>query len=182
MNELHAAFWGITLSALSYCIFFCYEKYLAPRLLRQVLIIRIFAFELVVVSYLFFWLLILGYFAGDDFGAYSAALAYAAIPFIFLNGGAVLGGVVISSLDQREELTIQASLLRQDLAKLEQIRSDEDKVWKSLFAGDIALSPTTASVILRDSTMATDNQQVLSALRNVNSLWNSVLKKISNTT
>jgi len=182
MNELHAAFWGITLSALSYCIFFCYEKYLAPGLLRQVLSIRIFAFELFVVSYLFFWLLVLGYFAGDDFGAYSAALAYAAIPFIFFNGGAVLGGVVISSLDQREQLTIQASLLRQDLAKLEQIRSDEDKVWKSLFAGDIALSPTTASVILRDSTMATDNQQVLSAMRNVNSLWNSVLKKISNTT
>ncbi len=182
MNEFHAAFWGATLSLLSYVIFFCYKKYVAPLLLKQRLVIRILVFESVVVAYLFFWLLILGFFAGDDFGAYSAALAYAAIPFLFFNGGAVLGGVIISSQDQREQLTQQASFLRKDLAELEQIRSEEDKVWKSLFAGDIALSPTTASVILRDASLTKDYDRVVLAIANVNSLWNSVLTKISNTT
>ena len=137
---------------------------------------------MLVITYLFLWLLILGFFAGDNSASYGAALAYAAIPFIFFNGGAVLGGVIISSQEQREELTKQAFSLRKDLAELEQIRNAEDKVWKSLFACDIALSPTTASVILRDATMTKEHHLVALAVKNVITLWNSVLVKISNLT
>jgi hypothetical protein len=64
------------------------------------------------------------------------------------------------------------------MADLEKIRSDEDKVWKSLFVGDIALSPTTASVILRDATLTKDYDRVVAAIPNVNALWNIVLSKL----
>lgn len=180
MNEVHAAFWGIALSSISFGIFFGYEKYIAMNLLRRSILIRILVFEVFVLSYLFFWLLILGYFAGDDSGAYSAALVFAAIPFIFFNAGAFLSGVTTSSRVRREQLVKQASSLRIDLASLEQIRSDEDKVWKSLFAGDISLSPTTASMILRDATMTKEHGRVALAVANAKSLWNSVLIKMDN--
>jgi hypothetical protein len=182
MDERHAAFWGISLSTMSFGIFFGYEKYISSKLVTRAILIRILVFELFVISYLFFWLLILGYFAGDDSGAYLAALVFAAIPFLFFNAGIVLIGVVTSSQVRREQLVLQASNLRTDLAALERIRSDEDKVWKSLFAGDISLSPTTASVILRDATIAKEQDQVALATTNANALWNSVLVKMANLT
>ena len=64
------------------------------------------------------------------------------------------------------------------MADLEKIRSEEDIIWKSLFVGDIALSPTTASVILRDATLTKDTDRVLAAIPNVNTLWKSVLSKL----
>jgi hypothetical protein len=64
------------------------------------------------------------------------------------------------------------------MADLEKIRSEEDKIWKSLFVGDIALSPTTASVILRDATLTKDDDRVVAAIPNVNTLWKSVLSKL----
>ena len=82
------------------------------------------------------------------------------------------------SQEHREKLTEQASLLRKDLSDLEQVRRDEDKVWKSLFLGDIALSPTTASVILRDAVLTKDHDRVVAAIPNVNALWKSVLSKL----
>jgi len=179
MDEVHAAFWGGVLSAISFGIFFGYEKYIATKLLAKSVIIRISVFEMLVITYLFFWLLILGFFAGDDSNSYGAALAYAAIPFIFFNGGAVLGGVIASSQNQREQLTKQAATLRSELAALEQVRADEDKVWKSLFAGDIALSPTTANVILRDAAKSNEHELVVSVISKVNEVWKSVLIKLS---
>lgn len=176
---LHAGFWGSALSILSFGIFFGYERFIATKLVAKSVVIRIIAFEVLVITYLFFWLLILGYFAGDNSTSYGAALAYAAIPFIFFNGGAVLGGFITSSQDQREQLTRQATTLRRDLAELEQIRNNEDKVWKSLFAGDISMSPTTANVILRDATKTKDHDLVVSVLTNVNAAWESVLVKLS---
>ena len=182
MDELHAAFWGAVLSGLSYGIFFVHQRYVVTKLQAKSVILRILVFEALIITYLALWLLVLGFFAGDNSASYGAALAYVAIPFIFFNGGAVLGGVIFSSQNQREQLIMQAASLRKDLAELEQIRNAEDKVWKSLFAGDIALSPTTASVILRDATMTKEPGLVDAAVTNVNTLWNSVLVKISNVT
>jgi hypothetical protein len=82
------------------------------------------------------------------------------------------------SQERRDNLTTNASTLRKVMAELEQIRSKEDKVWKSLFVGDIALSPTTASVILRDATLSKDHDRVVAAIPNVNALWTSVLLKL----
>jgi hypothetical protein len=170
--------WGTILSISSFVIFWAYEKYVVANVLTQPVSVRVVIYEAIVVSYLFFWLVILGFFAGDDSGAYGAALAYAVIPFVFFNGGAVLGGIVTLSQERRESLTAQAGTLRKDMADLEKIRSDEDKVWKSLFVGDIALSPTTASVILRDATLTKDYDRVVAAIPNVNALWNIVLSKL----
>ena len=182
MVASHAAFWGSSLSLISFGIFFGYERFVAPKLISKSVVVRIVAFELLVVTYLFFWLLILGFFAGDNSASYGAALAYAAIPFVFFNGGAVLGGFISSSQEQREQLTEQATTLRRNLAELEQIRNTEDKVWKSLFAGDISLSPTTANVLLRDATKAKDHELVASVMANVNTAWKSVLVKLSSVT
>lgn len=182
MDEILAAFWGVILSTLSYGIFLAHQKYVAAKMQEKTVLFRILVFELLVITYLFLWLLLLGFFAGDNSASYGAALAYTVIPFIFFNGGAVIGGVIVSSQDQRELLTKQAYSLRKDLAELEQIRNEEDKVWKSLFAGDVALSPTTASVILRDATMTREHDLVATAVTNVNALWISVLVKISNLT
>lgn len=182
MVASHAAFWGSSLSLISFGIFFGYERFVAPKLISKSVVVRIVAFELLVVTYLFFWLLILGFFAGDNSESYGAALAYAAIPFVFFNGGAVLGGFISSSQEQREKLTEQATTLRRNLAELEQIRNTEDKVWKSLFAGDISLSPTTANVLLRDATKAKDHELVASVMANVNTAWKSVLVKLSSVT
>jgi hypothetical protein len=180
LDDADAFFWGVTLGLATYGIFWAYEKFIVKIFLTRPVLIRIFIYELIVATYLFFLLIILGYFGGDDSSAYGAALAYAAIPFIFFNGGAVLGGIIFSSMEHRERLTSQALLLRRSLSDLEQIRSDEDKVWKALFAGDIALSPTTASVILRDATLSNDNDRVLATIPKVNTLWLSVLAKLPN--
>lgn len=179
MNGIHAAFWGVALSMLSFVIFFGYEKYIGSNLLKMSLWFRILAFETFVFIYLFFWLLILGYFVGDNSSAYGAALVYAVIPFIFFNSGLVMSGLVFSSQEQCTQLAEQAEILESELAALVQIRNDEDKVWKSLFAGDISLSPTTASVILRDATLSKDQERVALAIVNVSALWNSLLDKIS---
>ena len=178
LDEASAFFWGTILSISSFVIFWAYEKYVVTKVLSQPVYVRVLIYETTVISYLFFWLVILGFFAGDNSGAYGAALAYAAIPFVFFNGGAVLGGIVTLSQERRENLTTQATTLRIDMADLEKIRSEEDKVWKSLFVGDIALSPTTASVILRDATLTKDSDRVLAAIPNVNTLWKSVLSKL----
>jgi hypothetical protein len=167
---------------LSFGIFSGYEKFIASKLVAKSVLIRIAAFELLVVTYLFFWLLILGYFAGDNSTSYGAALVYAAIPFVFFNGGVVLSGFITSSQEQREQLTAQAITLRRDLAELEKIRVTEDKVWKSLFAGGISLSPTTANVGLRDATNTKDDDLVVSVMSNVNAAWKSVLVKLSSVT
>jgi hypothetical protein len=178
LDDAYALLWGTILSISSFVIFWAYEKYVVANVLTQPVSVRVVIYEAIVVSYLFFWLVILGFFAGDDSGAYGAALAYAVIPFVFFNGGAVLGGIVTLSQERRESLTAQAGTLRKDMADLEKIRSDEDKVWKSLFVGDIALSPTTASVILRDATLTKDYDRVVAAIPNVNALWNTVLSKL----
>ena len=47
-----------------------------------------------------------------------------------------------------------------------------------MFVGDIALSPTTASVILRDATLTKDQERVAAAVPNVHALWKSVLEKL----
>ena len=178
LADVNAFVWGTILSASSFVIFWAYEKYLVKQLVAQPIFIRVLVYEVIVISYLFFWLVILGFFAGDNSEAYGAALAYAAIPFVFFNGGAVLGGIVRLSQEHRDNLTTNASTLRIVMAELEQIRSEEDKVWKSLFVGDIALSPTTASVILRDATLTKDHDRVVAAIPNVNALWTSVLLKL----
>jgi hypothetical protein len=178
LADVNAFVWGTILSASSFVIFWAYEKFLVKQLVAQPIFIRVLVYEVIVISYLFFWLVILGFFAGDNSEAYGAALAYAAIPFVFFNGGAVLGGIVRLSQEHRDNLTTNASSLRKVMAELEQIRSEEDKVWKSLFVGDIALSPTTASVILRDATLTKDHDRVVAAIPNVNALWTSVLLKL----
>ena len=178
LADTYAFFWGIILSISSFAIFSAYENYVVTKVTSRPIFVRVLIYEVIVIAYLFFWLLILGYFAGDDSGSYSAALAYAAIPFIFFNGGAVLGGIVALSQEHRENLTAKAGMLRKDMAALEQLRSDEDKVWKSLFVGDIALSPTTASVILRDAALTKDQERVAAAIPNVCALWKSVLEKL----
>lgn len=182
MNELHAAFWGMALSMLSFVIFFGYEKYIGSKLLKMSLLFRILAFETFIVIYLFFWLLILGFFAGDNSSAYGAALVYAVIPFVFFNSGLVMNGLVVSSQELCTQLAEQAEILENELAALVQIRNDEAKVWKSLFAGDISLSPTAASVILRDATLSKGQERVALAIANVSTLWNSLLDKISHVT
>lgn len=178
MAAIKAFCWGAFLSAASYVIFRGYEKYLVPRLSAKPLLLRILIYELIVLTYLFFWLFILGFFAGDNSGAYGAALAYAVIPFIFFNCGALMGGVITSSQEHRENLTKQAHALRKEMTELVQIRTDEDRIWKSLFAGDIAISPTTASVILRDAILSKENERVVQAIPNVTALWKSVLAKL----
>jgi len=178
--DLTAIFIGFTLSGVSFVIFWIYEKYAVSKMLSKPVFVRIFVYQLLVFTYLFFWLFILGFLAGDNSVSYTAALAYTAIPFIFFNAGAALSGVIASTDDYRELLTKQATELRHNLASLDQIRVDEDKVWKSLFAGDIALSPTTASVILRDAILAKDLDRVVTTIPNVYSLWKSVLVKLPN--
>ena len=178
LTDVYAFFWGTILSASSFIVFWAYEKYLVKQLVAQPVFVRVLIYQAIVIAYLFFWLVILGFFAGDNSEAYGAALAYAAIPFIFFNGGAVLGGIVTLSQNQLVGLTEKASALRRDMSELEQIRGKEDKVWKSLFVGDIALSPTTASVILRDATLTRDHDRVIAAIPNVISLWKSVLSKL----
>jgi hypothetical protein len=178
MNEFNAAMWGLVLSSISFGIFLSYEKLIVPNLLQKSGVIRLAVFEIVILVYLFFWLVILGFFAGDNSIAYGAALVYAVIPFVFFNIGIFISGVILSSQEQRERLTVQATVLRSDLFELEKIRSNEDEVWKSLFAGDIASSPTTASVILRDASISSDHNRIADVIPNVNKLWSSVLQKL----
>lgn len=178
ISDLQAIFLGAVLSGLSFGIFWIYEKYVVSKILGRPVFVRVLLYEVLIVVYLFFWLLILGFLAGDNSVSYGAALAYSAIPFLFFNAGVVLSGVIASTDKYLEQLTKQATELRLNLSTLDQIRVDEDRIWKSLFAGDISLSPTTASVILRDATMTKDLERVVETIPNVNALWKSVLGKL----
>ncbi len=180
IDDLAAVFLGAVLSGITFGIFWIYEKYVVSKMLSKPVFARIFIYQFLVFTYLFFWLVILGFLAGDNSVTYAAALAYTAIPFIFFNAGAALSGIIASTDEYREQLTKQATSLRHNLTNLEQIRVDEDKVWKSLFAGEIALSPTTASVILRDAILAKDLDRAVTTIPNVYSLWKSVLAKLPN--
>jgi hypothetical protein len=182
LTSLHAAFWGVTLSVISFGIFFGYNKFIASKLVTKALVVRVLVFETLIIFYLFFWLLILGFFAGANYESYGGALAYAVIPFLFFNSGVVMSGFIFSSQEQRAQLTEHAVLLKMELVDLEIVRKNEDKVWKSLFTGDISVSPTTASVILRDATLSNDQNRVVLTLIKVSELWNSLLVTITNVT
>lgn len=175
MADRYAAVLAVLLSFLSFGIFLGYDKFVVPIFTAFHVWVRVLVYEAFVLIYLVLWMGTLGFFAGDNTESYGAAFAYAVIPFVFFNVGIFVSGIILSSQENRERLTIQAATLRDDLSELEQIRNDEDKIWKSLFAGDIALSPTTASVILRDATLSKDVDRVISAIPNVNKLWSAVL-------
>jgi hypothetical protein len=62
--------------------------------------------------------------------------------------------------------------------ELEATRNLEEDIWKSLFAGDIVNSPTTASVMLNDLSVAGDTQKISEALPGILAIWNSVETKL----
>ena len=175
LEDVYAAGLAILLSFISFGIFWGYEKSVIPIFNTFPVWVRVFVYETFILIYLVLWLGIFGFFAGDNTESYGAAFVYAVIPFIFFNVGTFVSGIIVSSQEHRERLTVQAVALRNDLSELDFIRSDEDKIWKSLFSGDIALSPTTASVILRDATLSKDLDRIARAIPNVTKLWSKVL-------
>ncbi len=170
--------WGSTLSLVGYGVFWTYVKLLAPRLVRLPIVFRILFFEVLLIFYLFFWFLLLGFIAGDNSSSYSVALANAIAPFLLFNGAAAIGGVLNSTQIYRAELLVQTSELRISLMELEATRNLEEDIWKSLFAGDIVNSPTTASVMLNDLSVAGDTQKISEALPGILAIWNSVETKL----
>ena len=171
-------FWGSALSLIGYAIFWIYIKLVAPKLLRLSLVFRVICFELLLITYLFFWLLLLGFIAGDSSSSYSTALVNAIIPFLLFNGASVTGGILHSTQIHRAELQMQALELRISLKELEALRALEENIWKSLFAGDIGHSPTTASVMLQDLTVTGNGQKLSEVLSSVIAIWKSVETKL----
>ena len=130
------------------------------------------------IFYLFFWLLLLGFIAGDNSTSYSVALVNAIIPFLLFNGASVIGGILNSTQIYRTELLTKASELRISLMELETLRAHEADSWKSLFAGDIAYSPTTASVMLQDLIVTQNELKVHETLLAVVAIWKTVESKL----
>lgn len=170
--------WGSALSLIGYVGFWMYLKLLAPKLLRFAVVFRVIFFELFLISYLFFWLLLLGFIAGDNSTSYSVALVNAIIPFLLFNGASVIGGILNSTQIYRSELLTKASELRISLMELETLRAHEADSWKSLFAGDIAYSPTTASVMLQDLIVTQNELKVHETLLAVVAIWKTVESKL----
>jgi hypothetical protein len=170
--------WGSVLSLIGYAVFWIYIKLVAPKLLRLSLVFRVICFELLLITYLFFWLLLLGFIAGDSSGSYSTALVNAIIPFLLFNGASVTGGILHSTQIHRAELQMQALELRISLKELEALRAFEENIWKSLFAGDIGHSPTTASVMLKDLTVTGNGQKLSEVLSSASAIWKSVETKL----
>jgi len=170
--------WGSALSLIGYVGFWMYLKLLAPKLLRFAVVFRVIFFELFLIFYLFFWLLLLGFIAGDNSTSYSVALVNAIIPFLLFNGASVIGGILNSTQIYRTELLTKASELRISLMELETLRAHEADSWKSLFAGDIAYSPTTASVMLQDLIVTQNELKVHETLLAVVAIWKTVESKL----
>ena len=170
--------WGSVLCLIGYAIFWIYIKLVAPKLLRLSFVFRVICFELLLITYLFFWLLLLGFIAGDSSSSYSTALVNAIIPFLLFNGASVTGGILHSTQIHRAELHMQALELRISLKELEALRALEENIWKSLFAGDIGHSPTTASVMLQDLTVTGNGQKLSEVLSSVIAIWKSVETKL----
>lgn len=166
------------LCALGYIIFWAYEKLLMPGFIRLAPWGRVLIFEIFVFLYLWGWIATIGFVAGDRMFGYGLALASAPIPFLLLNVAAFGNGLIISSQKYRVVLTDLAKSLTQELEKLVIIHDRESHALKYLFSGDLAYSPTTASVMMRDAAMAKDRTEYLEIIKNVTNVWKLTLSQL----
>jgi hypothetical protein len=170
--------WGSVLSLVGFVVFWLYLKILIPLIPRRMIMLRITVLEMLLLLYLFFWFVLIGFITGDNATAYGVALANSVIPFITFNAAVVLGGVLRTTQAQRSQLLAQAMELRAALKEIEELRKTEESLWKILFAGDIASSPTTASVMLRDVSLSGDQTRLAELLPNVVTIWSSVAQQL----
>lgn len=166
------------LCVLGYVIFWAYEKLLLPGFIKLAPWGRILIFEIFVALYLWSWIVAIGFVAGDQYFGYALALASAPIPFLLLNVTAFGNGLIISAQKYRADLADLAELLTKEQEKLVKINDWESQTGKYLFSGDLAYSPTTASVMMRDAGMIKDRTEYLEIIKNVTNVWKLTLNQL----
>ena len=159
------------LTSLGFVLFWVYERLFMPVLINFASWFRLFTFELTVIFYLLFWILIIGYISGDQQVGYNLAFASAVIPFTLLNVAAFGSGLIASSQRYRAALAELAETLTQELTKLEVVKNIESETFRSIFGGDLERSPTSASLILREAASNSDYQLQMIAIEKATEVW-----------
>lgn len=177
--ESFAVFFYIaTLSMVGFVSFWAFEKLLLPAFIRLADWFRILIFEFGLVVYLVFWVVTIGFIAGDGPFGYSLALASAVIPFLLLNATAFGVGLIVSSQKFRLELVDLAESLTTEIEKLVKISDSESHAWKNLFSSNLEYSPTTASMMMVEAEMIRDHTECLEVIRKVTIIWKSALNQL----
>jgi hypothetical protein len=166
------------LSILGFAFFWSAEKLIVNRVIRLGPWSRVLVFEVFVLLYVFCWIATIGFVAGDQPFGYTLAITSAPIPLVLLNVTAFGTGFIVSSKKYRGVLADLAELLTQELEELETINDRESRTWKSMFGRDLANSPTTASLMMRDAAMIKERREYLETIKNVTNVWRLTLSQL----
>ena len=164
----------VLLSSLGFILFWVYEQLVMPLLMNFAPWFRVITFEFAVLIYLSVWILTIGYVSGDEQIGYRLAIASALIPFALLNVAAFGSGLIVSSQKYRVALAALAESLSQELLKLEKIKNTESESFRSIFGGNLELSPTSASLILQEATRNGEQHQI-AAIKKATEIWELTL-------
>jgi hypothetical protein len=175
VDRLTALRWAAYLGAYSFVIYWLYRRFLLPWMRKRSTYVRLAIFEISLAPFVFFWLALLGYLAGDDSETYGIAGANSISVFIFANIATFVSGVLASASEYREALESSSKLLGDEIAELQATKIREENIWKEFFAGDISNSPTTATVRIREAVAERDGPGFSQVQSSVIQIWQNVL-------
>lgn len=179
VDRLTAIQWAAYLGVYSFLVYWLYRKFLVPRMRKRTVLIRLLIFEVSLAPFIFFWLALLGFIAGDDSETYGIAAANSISVFVFANIATFASGVLAAASEYREELEKTSRILSEEIRVIQEVKTREENVWKEFFAGDISKSPTTATVRLRDAITRPDGPDLTEVLPSVMKIWQNVLLHLS---
>ena len=179
VDRLTAMRWASYLAVYSFIVYWLYRRYLVPRMRKRSSLVRLLIYELSLGPFVFFWLALLGYYAGDDSKTYGIAGANSISVFIFANITTFVSGVLAAASEYREALGDASKKLRDEIEGAQLIKTREENIWKEFFAGDLANSPTTATVRVRDVVSRPDGPSFSEVQPSVVRIWQNVLHQLS---
>ena len=168
--------WAAYLGVYGFIIYWLYSKLLVPFMRRFKPVTRFAIYEVSLVPFTFFWLALLGYYAGDDSTTYGIAATNSISVFVFANLATFISGALIVASENRIELENTVSTLQLEVNKIEAVKQREDLIWRELFASDISKSPTTATVQIRETISGLDKQAFENVQEGVLATWHNVDK------
>lgn len=179
VDRITALRWAAFLGIYSFVVYSMYRRFFLPLLRKQTILIRAVLFEISLIPFVFFWLALLGFIAGDDSETYGIAAANSISVFIFANLATFVSGVLVAAAEYRAELEIYSKLVQEQIEILQGVKTQEENIWREFFAGDIAKSPTTATVRVRDAVGSQDGNRFNEVQPAVIDIWQNVLKQLS---
>jgi len=166
--------WASYLGIYGYIVYSLFAKFLVPTMRRRKPVTRFVIYELSLVPFIFFWLALLGYYAGDDSTTYGIAATNSISVFIYANLATFTSGALVAVRENREVFEGSVSKLRAEVDVLVEIKKSEELIWQELLGAETAKSPTTATVQFRDAIARLNKDAIEELLPSVLAIWYNV--------